>query len=134
MGSRRIKKNADQNIDRDEEASSAKKCLQKLHFRSHPLVDACNLGRPRFQRSSRSAELAPSRHTPAADLVAPTLGHTHVMTLVTIGHASLSVPPTLRTVTKCRDACSGLPASCWLPQLSLCSAGEREDARNDEQP
>ena len=40
MGSRRIKKDADQNVDRDEEASSAEKCLQEDHFGSHPFVDA----------------------------------------------------------------------------------------------
>jgi hypothetical protein len=73
MRSRRIKKDANQNVERDEEASCAKKRLQKVHFSSHPLVDACDLGRPRFQRSSHSAELVPSRHTPAADLVAPLL-------------------------------------------------------------
>src|SRR5689334_10974580 len=73
MRSRRIKKDADQNVECDEEASSAEKCLQKAHFRSHPLVDARDLGPPRFQRSSCSAELVSSRHTPAADLVAPLL-------------------------------------------------------------
>ena len=74
MGSRRIEENANQNVDGDEEASSAKKCLQEAHFRSHPLVDACDAGRPRVQPSGRSAELVPSRHTPPADLVAPPLG------------------------------------------------------------
>src|SRR5579875_4168886 len=73
MGSRRVKEDADQDVDRDEEAPFAKKCLQKVHFSSYPLVDACELGRSRFQRSSHSAGLVLSRHTPAAGLVAPLL-------------------------------------------------------------
>jgi hypothetical protein len=45
MGSCGIEKDADQNVNRDEEASSTKKCPQKVHhFSSHPLVDACDLG------------------------------------------------------------------------------------------
>ena len=87
MGSRRIKENANQNVDGDEEASSAKKCLQKAHFRSHPLVDACDPGRPLVRPPGRSPQLVPSRHTPAADLVAPPREHKHVMMLATIGHA-----------------------------------------------
>jgi hypothetical protein len=86
MGSRRIKRNANQKVDGDEEAFSAKKCLQKLHFSSRPLVDARDPGRPRVQPSSPSPELVPSRHTPAADLVAPPWEHKHAMTLATIGH------------------------------------------------
>jgi hypothetical protein len=48
MGSCRIKKDAYQNVDRDEEAPFAKKCLQKVHFSSHPLVAAGGPGGPLF--------------------------------------------------------------------------------------
>ena len=37
MGRRRIKKDADQDIQPDEKAPHAKKRLQKIHFSSHPL-------------------------------------------------------------------------------------------------
>jgi hypothetical protein len=40
MGSRRIQKNAYQNVEGDGEGSSAEKRIQKTHFGSHPLVDA----------------------------------------------------------------------------------------------
>jgi hypothetical protein len=72
MRSCRIKRDANHNVNRDEETSSAKKRPQKLHFSPHPLLDACDLGRPCFQRSSHRAELVASQHTPPADLVAPT--------------------------------------------------------------
>jgi hypothetical protein len=87
MGSRRIKKDANQNVDRDEEASSAKKCLQKVHFSSHPLVDACDLGRPRFRRSSHSAELVPRGTLQQQTWLPHSWQHKHVMTLSTIVHA-----------------------------------------------
>ena len=37
MGGRRIKKDANQDIERDEQALHAKKRLQKIQFSSHPL-------------------------------------------------------------------------------------------------
>lgn len=37
MGSRCINKDTDQNVQRYEEASYAKECLQKVHFDSYPL-------------------------------------------------------------------------------------------------
>jgi len=35
MGSGRVEEDANQNVDGDEEASSAEKRLEKFHFRSH---------------------------------------------------------------------------------------------------
>jgi hypothetical protein len=87
MGSRRIKKNANHNVDGDEEASSAKKRLQKNHFRSHPLVDACDPGRPRVQPSGRSPELVPSRLLQQQTWSLHPWEPKHVMPLATIGHA-----------------------------------------------
>jgi hypothetical protein len=43
MGRRCIKKDANQDVDRDEDASRAEKCLQKVHLSPHPLLDACDL-------------------------------------------------------------------------------------------
>ena len=93
MRSRRIKKNPNQNVDHDEEASCAKKCPQEGHFSSHPLVDTRDLGRPRFQWPGHSAELVPSRHAPEVGLVAPLLATPtchdafHHSSFVAIGHA-----------------------------------------------
>ena len=37
MGRRCIKKDTDKNVYRDQEAFYTEKCLQKVHFNSHPL-------------------------------------------------------------------------------------------------
>ena len=87
MGSRRIKKNADHNVEGDEEASSAKECLQKDHFRSHPLVDACDPGGSLVQPSGRSPELVPPRLLQQQTCSLHPWEPKHVMPLATIGHA-----------------------------------------------
>ena len=86
MGSRRIKKDANQNVDRDEKASFAKKSLQKFHFSSHPLVDACDLGGPRFQRSGHGTGLVP-HGTLRQQTWLPSRQHKHVMTPRIIVHS-----------------------------------------------
>jgi len=40
MGNGRIKKHAKQDVDRDEDASPAEKCLQKVHVTSDPFMEA----------------------------------------------------------------------------------------------
>jgi hypothetical protein len=86
MGSRRIKKDANQNVDHDKETSSAKKRLQKAHFGSHPPVDACDPGRPRLQRSSHSAELVPRGTLQQQTCLLHSWRPEHAVTLVTIVH------------------------------------------------
>ena len=84
MRSRRVKEDANQNVDRDKDASCAKKCLQKVHFSSYPLEDTCDLVRP---RSTHSAQLVLSWHDPAGDAVAPRLAHKRATTLSTVVHS-----------------------------------------------
>ena len=50
MGRRRVKKDADQDIEPNEQALHAKKRLQEIHFSSHPLGAARSL--PAFNKQT----------------------------------------------------------------------------------
>src|SRR6185437_1987255 len=113
MRSCRIEGNANQNVDPDEEASSAKECLQKVHFSPHPLVDARDLGRPRFPRSSRGVESVLPRHTPATTArVAPLLALLAPQTCHDASHHSCRVAISRDDTPECN-------------QLSRCRSGWR---------